>query len=154
VALSPTGDKVAWISAQGAVVARPLDGGPAVTLANDAVTTVVGRAPALAWNSDGTQVAYVAVGTKDMIEPRRPERGVSTEGAFPVPLPKSDTLGNVVKTVSIGGADHLGRIERSSALHDSRAPVLGQRHAGLRLRKGGACGFHAGVRWCSVHFEG
>jgi hypothetical protein len=109
VALSPTGDKVAWISAQGAVVARALDGGAAVTLANDAVTTVVGRAPVLAWNADGTQVAYVAVGTKDMVEPRRTERGVSTEGAFPAPLPKSDTLGNVVKTVSIGGVA-VGRI--------------------------------------------
>ncbi|MFM7062894.1 MAG: hypothetical protein ACKO04_05295 [Actinomycetes bacterium] len=104
VALSPSGERVAWISAQGAVVARALDGSPAVTLASDAVTTVVGRAPVLAWNSDGTQVAYVAVGTKEMVEPRRTERGISTEGAFPVPLPSSDTLGNVVKTVSVTGA--------------------------------------------------
>ncbi|MFM7067884.1 MAG: hypothetical protein ACKOYM_00340, partial [Actinomycetes bacterium] len=103
VALSPEADAVAWVSAQGSVVVRDLAGGAARVVANDAVVSAVGRAPVLAWSADGLQLAYVAVGTRDMIQPRRTNAPASGPDVFPSPLPPTDTLGNVVKVVTRNG---------------------------------------------------
>ena len=127
VALSPDGSRVAWIGADGAVVARPVAGGPPSVLANDAVVAAVGREPVIAWNATGDQVAYVAVGTKDMVRPTRTDRKVSSEDAFPAPLPSGAPLGNVVRLVGRDGvaAGRLGDPSRRSMIGLSWSTATG-----------------------------
>jgi hypothetical protein len=103
VAIAPTADLVAFIRADGTLVTVPIDGGPPTVLATDAVTSSLGRDPSLAWDATGASIAYLAVGTQDMAEPRSAERPpLHDPNAFPVPLP-TGVLGNVVKIVSRTG---------------------------------------------------
>lgn len=105
VAVAPTGDVVAFIRGDGALVVVPIAGGAPVVLATDAVTSSLGRDPSLAWDATGANLAYLAVGTQDMAVPRSATpRPLSGPGVFRVPLPEG-VLGNVVKVVSREGRE-------------------------------------------------
>lgn len=100
VAIAPTADLVAFVRADGSLVTVPVAGGAPTILATDAVTTSLGRDPSIAWDATGSAVAYLAVGTQDMAEPRSAEPPpLSDPNSFRVPLP-TGVLGNVVKIVS------------------------------------------------------
>ncbi len=109
VTIAPTGDVVVYVRADGALVMIPLPiGGVAgvpVVLATDASLTDLGTGRSMAWDPTGTTVAYLAVGTLEMVEPRSEEPAPlsSATGAYRVPLPEG-ALGNVVKVVDRSGA--------------------------------------------------
>lgn len=109
VAIAPTGDVVAYVRSDGALVMLTLPIGgvvyPPVVLAADASLRNLGAGRAMAWDPTGTTVAYLAVGTLDMVEPRseEPQPLSSATGAYRVPLPEG-ALGNVVKVVDRSGA--------------------------------------------------
>lgn len=109
VAIAPTGDLVAYVRADGALVVLPvpIGGQPAdpLVLATDVALGEVGNPDALSWNATGGEIAYLAVGTEDMVEPRpeEPPPLSSNSGVFRVPLPEGE-LGNVVRVVDRTGA--------------------------------------------------
>lgn len=109
-ALAPTGDLAAYVRRDGALVVVPVPIGgrrePPVVLASDAAVDAVGGGPTIAWDPAGVQIAYVAVGTEDMVEPRpsEPPPLSSATGVFRVPLPEG-ALGNVVKVVDRNGEE-------------------------------------------------
>ncbi|MEI7886707.1 MAG: hypothetical protein WCJ04_04870 [Actinomycetes bacterium] len=105
IALAPTGDLIAYLRTDGALVAVPSAGGAVVVLATDAVLTGIGTHNLLAWDPTGAQIAYIAVGTAEMAEPRATTaRPLSAgQGVYRVPLPEG-VLGNVVKVVDRTGA--------------------------------------------------
>lgn len=103
IAIAPTADLVAFIRSDGSMVTVPIGGGAPKVLATDAATTSLGRDPSLAWDATGSAVAYLAVGTLDMVEPRSATpKPLNNPGSFRVPLPEG-VLGNVVKIVSKEG---------------------------------------------------
>lgn len=103
LAISPTGDLIAFIRADGAVVTVPTDGGETRVLAADAWMPAVGSSSALAWDPTSRWVAYLAVGTQDMVAPRTGEQDApSVDGAFRAPLPEG-TLGAVIRIVDRNG---------------------------------------------------
>jgi hypothetical protein len=110
VALSPTGDVVAYARNDGALVLLPVPIGgvadPPTVVATDVALDAVGAGPSLSWDPAGLQIAYLAVGTEEMAEPRPevPPPLSSTVGVFRVPLPEG-ALGNVVKVVDRTGAE-------------------------------------------------
>jgi hypothetical protein len=103
VAIAPTGDAVAFIRADGSLALVPVTGGPPVLLASDAVTSSIGRERSIAWTAEGGRIAYLAVGTPEMVPPKPatppPLSGV---GAYRMPMPQG-VLGNVVKVVDRSG---------------------------------------------------
>jgi hypothetical protein len=105
IAVAPTGDLIAYLRTDGALVVVPSAGGDAVVLAADAVLAGIGVHNLLAWDPTGTQIAYIAVGTADMAEPRAstPKPLSASQGVYRVPLPEG-VLGNVVKVVDRTGA--------------------------------------------------
>ena len=108
--LAPTGDLIAYVRSDGALVALPVPiggvGDPPTVLATDVALDAVGAGPSLAWDPTGVQVAYLAVGTEEMVEPRpdEPPPLSSNIGVFRVPLPEG-AIGNVVKIVDRTGAE-------------------------------------------------
>ncbi|MCB1255724.1 MAG: hypothetical protein KDB26_01370 [Microthrixaceae bacterium] len=103
LAVSPTGDLIAYIRADGAVISVPAEGGETKVLATDAWMPAVGTGSALAWDPASAWVAYIAVGTQDMVEPRSETQDPpSVDGAFSAPLPEG-TLGAVIKVVDRNG---------------------------------------------------
>ena len=109
VAMAPTGDVIAYVRRDGALVSLPVPiggvGDPPTVLATDVALDAVGAGPSLVWDPTGVQVAYIAVGTEDMVEPRpeEPPPLSSNVGVYRVPLPEG-ALGNVVKVVDRTGA--------------------------------------------------
>ena len=105
IAVAPTGDLIAYLRTDGALVVVPSTGGAAVVLAADAVLADIGEHNLLAWDPTGAQIAYIAVGTADMAEPRAttPKPLSAGQGVYRVPLPEG-VLGNVVKVVDRTGA--------------------------------------------------
>lgn len=105
VAVAPTSDLVAYVRADGALVTVPTGGGTPTVLATDVPLEVVGRRNVISWDSTGTQVAYVAIGTEAMARPRPVEdRPLSGPDVYRVPLPEG-VLGHVVKVVDRTGAE-------------------------------------------------
>lgn len=108
--MAPTGDVVAYVRSDGALVSLPVPiggvGGAPTVLAADAALDAVGYGPMLAWDPTGSQLAYLAVGTEAMVEPRpaEPPPLSSNFGVYRVPLPEG-ALGNVVKIVDRTGAE-------------------------------------------------
>ncbi|MCX6523451.1 MAG: hypothetical protein NTX58_01615, partial [Actinobacteria bacterium] len=62
IAVAPTGDLIAYLRTDGALVVVPSTGGAAVVLAADAVLADIGEHNLLAWDPTGAQIAYIAVG--------------------------------------------------------------------------------------------
>lgn len=101
LAVAPTGDLIAYVRNDGALVTVPTRGGESVVVATDAVTTDIGAHTAVAWDPTGGQIAYLAIGTLDMAAPRpeTPPPLSAYQGVFRAPLPEG-ALGNVVKVVT------------------------------------------------------
>ena len=115
VAIAPTGDVLAYVRNDGALVVVPLPIGdlpadPPSVVATDVALDAVGAGGALAWDAAGARVAYLAVGTQEMAEPRpdEPPPLSVASGVFRTPLPEG-VLGNVVRVVGRDGSD-AGRI--------------------------------------------
>ena len=109
LALAPTGDLIAFVRGDGALVTVPSRGGDVVVLATDAAMTDLGERTSIAWDPTGATLSYLAVGTEAMVAPRPEEPGpLSGDGAYRDELPEG-ALGNVVKVVSREG-EELTRI--------------------------------------------
>ncbi len=110
VEIAPTGDVIAYARNDGALIVLPVPisgvGGAAEVLATDVALDAIGGGTSLAWDSTGTQVAYLAVGTQAMVVPRptEPKPLSSAIGVYRVPLP-TGALGHVVKVVDRTGAE-------------------------------------------------
>ena len=104
VQIAPTGDLVAYVRADGALVALPVSGGEPLVLATDVALDQVGKGPVMSWDPTGAHISYLAVGTQDMARPR-PETPppLSNENVYRVPLPEG-VIGNAVKVVDRTGA--------------------------------------------------
>ncbi len=103
LAVSPTGDLIAFVRNDGSVVTVPVEGGEQRILATDASKISIGDSPSLVWNSTSSQIAYRAVGTEAMVAERPTEQPpLSGPGAFRVPLP-TGYLGDVVRIVDREG---------------------------------------------------
>lgn len=109
VAIAPTGDVVAYARNDGALVLAsiPVAGAadPPVVIATDVSLDAIGATDSLTWDYSSSQIAYLAVGTEDMAEPRTGELPPlsAADGVYRVPLPEG-VLGNVVKVVERDGA--------------------------------------------------
>lgn len=103
LALAPTGDLIAFVRSDGALVTVPVEGGEQKVLATDVSRIAIGNHPSLAWNSTASQISYRAVGTEAMVA-ERPDKlpPLSGPGTFRVPLP-TGYLGDVVKVVERDG---------------------------------------------------
>lgn len=132
VAVAPTSDVLAYVRSDGALVMESVPGAAALTepmvLATDVALDALSAASSLAWDPTGLRVAYLAVGTQEMVEPR-PEQPPPLSGfdVFRVPLPEG-VLGNVIKVVDRDGAE-VARIGDPStrsmvAISTSRADDL------------------------------
>lgn len=103
MALSPTGDVIAYVRSDGALVSVPVEGGDIRVLATDAWMDAVGSPSLIAWDPTSGRVAYLAVGTEDMVKPRPDvSRLPSMVGAHVRPLPDAG-LGAVIKIVDREG---------------------------------------------------
>ncbi len=104
VALAPTGDLVAYVRSDGALVTVPVGGGDPTVLATDVALGAVGAGPSLVWDARGADLAYLAVGTQEMARPRptEPEPLSDPDRVYRVPLPEG-VLGNVVRVVERTG---------------------------------------------------
>lgn len=102
VAISPTGDSVAYVRADGSLVVVGDDGSGMHVVATDVALDAVGGAPVLAWDGTGDEIAYVAEGTEGQVADASTRPRVKTSGSHLAPLPNS-SLGNVLATVSAGG---------------------------------------------------
>jgi hypothetical protein len=108
VAIAPTGDVVAYARNDGALVLAsiPVAGvaDPPVVIASDVSLEAIGATNSLTWDYSSSQIAYLAVGTEDMVEPRTGELPPlsAADGVYRVPLPEG-VLGNVVKVVERDG---------------------------------------------------
>jgi hypothetical protein len=104
VQIAPTGDLVAYVREDGALVALAVSGGEPLVLATDVALDAVGKGPVISWDPTGAQLSYLAVGTEDMARPRpTTPPPLSSDNVFRVPLPEG-VLGNVVKVVDRTGA--------------------------------------------------
>lgn len=110
VSIAPTGDLLAYVRADGAVVSLPVPIGgaapsPPTVLATDASLDAVGGGTTLEWDAAGTSVVYVAAGTEDMAG-ERPEEPppLSGIGVYRAPLPDGP-LGDVIKVVRRDGTE-------------------------------------------------
>ncbi len=110
VSIAPTGDLLAYVRSDGAVVSLPVPIGgaapaPPTVLATDASLDAVGGGTTLAWDAAGTSLVYVAVGTEDMAGERPEEPApLSGIGVYRAPLPDGP-LGDVVKVVGRDGSE-------------------------------------------------
>lgn len=103
MALSPTGDVIAYVRTDGALVSVPVGGGDPTVLATDVWMDAVGSPSMITWDPTAGRVAYLAVGTEDMVEPRsETSRLPSMVGAHVRPLPDAG-LGAVIKIVDRKG---------------------------------------------------
>lgn len=104
LSISPTGDLIVYVRSDGALVSVPVEGGATKVLADDVWLPAVGSPAVIAWDPTAGRIAYLAVGTEDMVEPRSDEpRLPSVEGAHTKPLPEGQ-LGAVIKIVDRDGA--------------------------------------------------
>lgn len=108
IAIAPSGDAIAYVRDDGAVVLVPFQGGDVRVVATDAALDTLENGRMIAWDAAGVSIAYLATGTADMVKERVPEedRPPVTEGHFRVPLPDAG-LGAVFKLV-----DREGTIQR------------------------------------------
>lgn len=103
VALAPTSDVLAYVRADGALIAVGVPGAgspvePRV-LATDFALKAVGQRGGLAWDSLGLKLAYLAAGTEELVEPQPDEPPpLSALEVFRVPLPEGP-LGDVIRVV-------------------------------------------------------
>lgn len=104
VALAPTGDVVAYARSDGALVIVPSDGGEGTVVATDVALGAIGAGPSVVWDATGADVAYLAVGTDAMVQPRpeQPPPLSDPDQVFRIPLPEG-VLGNVVRVVERTG---------------------------------------------------
>ncbi len=104
VALAPTGDLVAYARNDGALVTVPVVGGDPTVLATDVALGAIGGGPSLVWDATGGGLAYLAVGTEAMVQPRPEEPPPLSDPTrvYRVPLPEG-VLGNVVRVVERTG---------------------------------------------------
>ncbi|MCZ7631123.1 MAG: hypothetical protein M5U19_19670 [Microthrixaceae bacterium] len=68
VAISSTGESVAYVRADGSLAVVGSDGSGMRVVATDVAIDAIGEAPVLAWDGTGDQIAYVARGTEDQVE--------------------------------------------------------------------------------------
>lgn len=108
ISIAPSGDVVAYVRDDGAVVLVPFQGGDTRVVATDAALETLDYGRMLAWDAAGISIAYLATGTPDMVQERVPEeeRPPATEGHYRVPLPDAG-LGAVFKLV-----DREGTLQR------------------------------------------
>ena len=103
IAISPTGDVIAYVRNDGAVVSVPSEGGAVTVLGIDAWMPSVGSSSFLAWDPASRYLAYLAIGTQEMVVPRTGEQDApSVEGSFRTPLPEG-SLGAVIRIVDRDG---------------------------------------------------
>jgi hypothetical protein len=101
VKVAPTADVLAYVRNDGAVVIVPFKGGEPTVVATDAATSSLGKWPSLAWNFTGDSLAYIAVGTPDMVPPPAPTTAPGI-GSFRTPIADAP-LGTVIKVVDREG---------------------------------------------------
>lgn len=103
LSVSPTGDLIVYVRNDGALVSVPVEGGESRVLATDVWMDSVGSPSMIAWDPTSGRIAYLAVGTEDMVEPRPDvDRLPSMVGAHVLPLPDAG-LGAVIKIVDRDG---------------------------------------------------
>jgi hypothetical protein len=104
ISIAPTGDLVAYVREDGALVVVPVSGGESTVLATDVSLESVGIGSVISWDPTGSQIAYLATGTPEMARPRpQTPPPLSFEGVYRVPLPEGE-IGDVVKVVDRTGA--------------------------------------------------
>ncbi|MFI5043267.1 MAG: TolB family protein [Acidimicrobiales bacterium] len=101
VKVAPTADVLAYVRNDGAVVIVPFKGGEPTVVATDAATSSLGKWPSLSWNFTGDSLAYIAVGTPDMVPPPSPTAAPGI-GSFRTPIADAP-LGTVIKVVDREG---------------------------------------------------
>lgn len=103
MAIAPTGDLIAFVRSDGALVTVPVEGGTQKVLATDASKIRIGERPSLSWNSTSSAIVYRAVGTEAMVAKRPAVKPpLSSLRSFRVPLP-TGYLGDVAKIVDRDG---------------------------------------------------
>ncbi|MGB6057925.1 MAG: hypothetical protein WBF71_06635, partial [Microthrixaceae bacterium] len=103
LAIAPTGDLIAFVRSDGALVTVPVEGGTQKVIATDASKIRIGERPSLSWNSTSSAIVYRAVGTEAMVAERPKVRPpLSSLRSFRVPLP-TGYLGDVAKIVDRDG---------------------------------------------------
>ncbi|MGB3412634.1 MAG: hypothetical protein WBA45_15735 [Microthrixaceae bacterium] len=103
LAIAPTGDLIAFVRSDGALVTVPVEGGTQKVLAADASKIRIGERPSLSWNSTSSAIVYRAVGTEAMVAERPAVKPpLSSLRSFRVPLP-TGYLGDVAKIVDRDG---------------------------------------------------
>lgn len=102
VAISPTGESVAYVRADGSLAVVDADGSNTRVVATDVALEAVGGAPILTWDGTGDQLVYVARGTEDQVADASTRPRSKSSGSHLAPLPDGP-LGNVLATVSATG---------------------------------------------------
>lgn len=100
VAISPTGEAVAYVRADGSLAVVNADGTGTRVLATDVALDAIGEAPVLAWDGTGDQIAYVAKGTEAQVADASTRPRSKASGSNLAPLPDGP-LGNVLATVDV-----------------------------------------------------
>jgi hypothetical protein len=104
VAVSPTGESVAYVRADGSLAVVGADGSGTLVVATDVALDAIGEAPILTWDGTGDQIAYVARGTEDQVEDASTRPRSKATGSHLAPLPDGP-LGNVLAIVDAAGGD-------------------------------------------------
>ncbi len=117
VAISPTGESVAYVREDGSLVVVDTEGGGTKVIASDVATDAIGVAPVLAWDGTGDQLAYIARGTPEMVPDASTRPRSDAPGSFLAPLPDGP-LGNVLATVDVasGKAETWGDPSQRSVI--------------------------------------
>lgn len=102
LSLSPTGDLIVYVRRDGALVSVPVEGGDPKVLATDVWMPSVGSTSMITWDAVSEKIAYLAVGTADMVEPRPDEPETLPDGVHSRPLPEGE-LGAVIKIIDRAG---------------------------------------------------
>ncbi|MCO5318748.1 MAG: hypothetical protein M9942_09955 [Microthrixaceae bacterium] len=100
VAISPTGESVAFVRADGSVAVVADDGSGLEVVATDAALEAVGGAPTLVWDGTGDHITYVAEGTPDQVADSSTRSRSRAPGSNLTQLPDGP-LGNVLATVNV-----------------------------------------------------
>lgn len=100
VAISPTGEAVAYVRADGSLVVVDPDGSDLRVLATDASLEAIGRAPTIVWDGTGDNVSYVAEGTEDQVADASTRPRSRAQGSNLTELP-AGPLGDVLASVNV-----------------------------------------------------
>lgn len=100
VAISPTGESVAYVRADGSLAVVGSDGTGMEVVATDVALDAIGGAPVLVWDGTGDHLSYVAEGTEDMVADSSTRPRSKAPGSNLAPLPDGP-LGNVLATVNV-----------------------------------------------------